>query len=81
MGYGSSFYGFLRTTRDSSGFLATVRPTSEKSGGAMRAPVIGLHPEFEQVIERSALQASLMLDTENGRNARVAAIEPEGPAL
>ncbi|MFH0980070.1 MAG: ADP-ribosylglycohydrolase family protein [Planctomycetota bacterium] len=72
-GYASSFYGFLCRIRDGSEFVAKIRPTSDKSGGAMRAPAVGLYPDLGQVIERSSLQASLTHDTEDGRNAAVAA--------
>ena len=72
-GYAQGFYQFLRQIRDGEQFLAQIRPTSDKSGAAMRAAPIGVFPAIQQVIERATLQAKLTHDTPDGVNAAIAA--------
>ncbi len=72
-GYAQGFYHFLRRVKDGEQFLAEIRPTSDKSGAAMRAAPIGLYPDIQQVIERATIQARLTHDTPDGINAAVAA--------
>src|SRR5258708_1686589 len=43
-GYATGFYHFLLHVRDGEQFLRNIRPTSEKSGAAMRAAPIGIYP-------------------------------------
>lgn len=72
-GYAGGFYDFLRATRTGETFVANIRPTSEKSGAAMRAAPVGIYPTIAEVIERSTVQARLTHDTPNGIAAAVAA--------
>jgi len=72
-GYATGFYHFLLHVRDGEQFLRNIRPTSEKSGAAMRAAPIGIYPTPSLVIERCTIQAVLTHDTPNGINAAVAA--------
>lgn len=72
-GYAQGFYQFLQRVRDGKQFLAEIRPTSDKSGAAMRAAPLGLYPDMQQVIERATIQARLTHDTPGGINAAVAA--------
>lgn len=72
-GYASGFYAFLQRVQSGRQFLAEIRPTSDKSGAAMRAAPIGVYPTVPEVIERARLQARLTHDTEDGTNAAVAA--------
>ena len=72
-GYATGFYHFLLHVRDGEQFLRNIRPTSEKSGAAMRAAPIGIYPTLSLVIERCTIQAVLTHDTPNGINAAVAA--------
>jgi ADP-ribosylglycohydrolase len=72
-GYAGGFYQFLQEVRDEREFLDRIRPTSEKSGAAMRACPIGVYPSTGTVIERARVQAALTHDTPAGTNAAVAA--------
>src|SRR5690348_5015332 len=71
-GYAGGFYSFLQKARDGEQFLREIRPTSDKSGAAMRAAPIGIYPSISQVIKRCTLQASLTHNTPDGVNAAVA---------
>ena len=72
-GYATGFYHFLLHVRDGEQFLRNIRPTSEKSGAAMRAAPIGIYPTLSLVIERCTIQAALTHNTPNGINAAVVA--------
>ena len=72
-GYATGFYHFLLHVRDGEQFLRNIRPTSEKSGAAMRAAPIGIYPTLSLVIERCTIQAVLTHNTPNGINAAVVA--------
>lgn len=72
-GYASGFYHFLNHVRDGEQFLREIKPTSEKSGAAMRAAPLGIYPTIPQVIERCTVQAALTHNTSNGINAASAA--------
>lgn len=72
-GYASGFYHFLQRVEDGQQFLREIRPTSSKSGAAMRAAPIGIYPSIALVMERCALQAALTHDTPDGTNAALAA--------
>lgn len=72
-GYAHRFYEFLCAVADGSEFLAKIRPSSDKSGAAMRAGPIGLFEDIEEVIRRSRLQATLTHDTPAGIHAAIAA--------
>jgi ADP-ribosylglycohydrolase len=72
-GYAGGFYQFLQEVRDGREFLKRIRPTSDKSGAAMRACPIGVFPSTGAVIERARVQAKLTHDTPTGTNAAVAA--------
>src|SRR4051812_30232713 len=71
-GYARGFYEFLTGVRDGADFLARIRPTSDKNGGAMRAVPVGVFARVEDVVEKSALQARLTHDTTEGTTAAVA---------
>lgn len=72
-GYAGSFYDFMVKAKSPWAFLEGIRPHSDKSGGAMRAPVIGLLPDEQQVIDTAMFQASLTHATQNGMEAAAAA--------
>lgn len=65
-GYARGFQAFLQTVKSGQDFLDRIRPTSEKNGAAMRAPIIGVLPSPEEVLRVAALQASLTHDTPAG---------------
>lgn len=71
-GYARGFYEFLTGVKDGADFLARIRPTSDKNGGAMRAVPVGVFARVEDVVEKSALQARLTHDTTEGATAAVA---------
>ncbi len=71
-GYARGFYEFLTGVKDGADFLARIRPTSDKNGGAMRAVPVGVFRRVEDVVEKSALQARLTHDTTEGATAAVA---------
>lgn len=72
-GYARKFYQFLLKIEDGSQFLAEIRGTSDKSGGAMRAAPIGILPRVEKVIEAATIQASITHNSPDGIAAAVAA--------
>ncbi len=72
-GYAGRFYKFLKQVKDGREFLANIRPTSDKSGAAMRAAPIGVLSSVEEVIQRSETQARITHDTPDGIAAAVAA--------
>jgi ADP-ribosylglycohydrolase len=72
-GYATGFFRFLLHVRDGEQFLREIKPTSEKSGAAMRAAPIGIYPSLSLVIERCTLQAALTHNTPNGINSAVVA--------
>lgn len=71
-GYAHGFYEFLSGVKDGADFLARIRPTSDKNGGAMRAAPVGVFARVEDVIEKAKLQAQLTHDTPEGTTAAVA---------
>lgn len=72
-GYASGFHAFLLEVADGTEFLARIRPDSDKSGAAMRAPPIGVFASTDEVIERATSQARLTHDTPGGIASAVAA--------
>jgi len=72
-GYAAGFFHFLQNVRDGEQFLSEIKPTSAKSGAAMRAAPIGIYPTLSLVIERCTIQAALTHNTPNGINAAVVA--------
>tara|TARA_Y100000310_G_scaffold91693_5_gene89178 strand:- start:3140 stop:4204 length:1065 start_codon:yes stop_codon:yes gene_type:complete len=71
-GYSGMFYKLLQQMTSGWDFLKMVRPFSDKSGGAMRAPVIGLLPNVSEVVQVARFQASLTHCTQLGMDAAVA---------
>lgn len=72
-GYASGFYRFLRQVKNGKEFLDGIRPTSDKSGAAMRSAPLGVFPSIQEVSEKCRIQARLTHDTLDGTNAAVAA--------
>jgi len=72
-GYARSFYEVLLKLECGEDFLATIKPNSVKSGGAMRAPVVGLLPNTVEVVNTAMFQASLTHATVIGMESAVAA--------
>ncbi len=72
-GYASGFYHFLRKIKGGEEFLQKINPTSEKSGAAMRAPIIGIFKDKQEVLEKTEIQAAITHDTKDGINAAKAA--------
>jgi len=73
LGYARRFRDFLLTVSDADDFLARVKPTSDRSGAAMRACPIGLYADEETVVGMAELQARLTHDTPGGIEAAKAA--------
>ncbi len=71
-GYAGRFYQFLKDTKTGEQFLKNIRPKSDKSGGAMRATVIGVFPTIEKVIDKATIQAKVTHDTPDGISASIA---------
>lgn len=65
-GYSHRFYDFLNTVKSGEEFLKKMLPDSEKSGAAMRAPVLGLLPSIRDILKLSESQAIITHDTPNG---------------
>jgi ADP-ribosyl-[dinitrogen reductase] hydrolase len=72
-GYAGRFFAFLQTVRTGEEFLSGVVPTSDKSGAAMRAPVLGVLPTIGAVIDRCRVQAAVTHNTPDGIHAACAA--------
>lgn len=72
-GYAGGFYRFLCEVTDGTDFLARMKPTSDKSGGAMRALPCGIYPSIDTVKSVAALQATITHNTTDGINAAIAA--------
>lgn len=72
-GYASRFYDFLLKVKDGDDFLKNIRPESDKSGAAMRAGVVGLFSDIDEVIEKTTIQAQVTHNTKGGINSAVAA--------
>lgn len=71
-GYAGPFYEILKQVSSADDFLQKIRPHSAKSGGAMRAPVLGLLQSTMQVVDVAMMQASLTHATRDGMNAAAA---------
>ncbi|HUT30419.1 MAG TPA: ADP-ribosylglycohydrolase family protein [Sedimentisphaerales bacterium] len=72
-GYAGGFYKFLCNVTNGVDFLEQMRPTSDKSGSAMRAASVGVFSTVEEVVEKCSLQASLTHNTADGIAAANAA--------
>lgn len=72
-GYAGGFYDFLCSVKNGQEFLARIQPDSDKSGAAMRAPIIGIYPTVKEVVDKTVMQAKLTHDTRDGIHAAVAA--------
>ncbi|MBN1121887.1 MAG: ADP-ribosylglycohydrolase family protein [Anaerolineae bacterium] len=68
-GYAGGFYEFLQRIESGEQFLAEIRPTSDKSGAAMRAGPIGVYSDLAEVKERCKLQAAITHNTPDGIHA------------
>lgn len=68
-GYASSFYHFLKKITDGEEFLKKIHGTSDKSGAAMRAPIIGIYKDKKEVLEKTEIQAAITHDSKDGINA------------
>lgn len=72
-GYASGFYHFLKKTETGEEFIKNINNTSEKSGAAMRAPLIGIYKDKKEVLEKTEIQAAITHNTKDGINAAKAA--------
>ena len=72
-GYAGGFQAFLKKTKSGKEFIENIRPTSDKSGAAMRSGPIGVYATIEEVISRSNQQASITHNTRDGKNAAIVA--------
>ena len=72
-GYASRFYDFLQEVKTGEEFLQKIIPHSDKSGAAMRAPLLGLLSDPKELIEKTRIQAAITHDTPDGINAAIAA--------
>jgi ADP-ribosyl-[dinitrogen reductase] hydrolase len=69
VGYANSFYGLLKEVQSGEELVERLKPDSDKSGGAMRAPLIGIFPSINEVKQKAAYQASITHNTEPGMAA------------
>lgn len=72
-GYAGGFHAILTAVNNGDELINTLTPHSIKSGGAMRAGLIGLLPDTDQVIDTAMFQASLTHATRIGMEAAAAA--------
>ncbi|WP_431270212.1 ADP-ribosylglycohydrolase family protein [Dankookia sp. P2] len=68
-GYAHGFRSVLEGAADGAGFLASLRPHSDKSGAAMRAGSVGLLPSIPAVLAVAATQARITHDSPGGTGA------------
>jgi ADP-ribosylglycohydrolase len=68
-GYAPGFYLFLRNHHDSESFLRDIRPSSERSGAAMRAAPLGLIKDLEELTDKCNAQAAVTHKTLKGMNS------------
>lgn len=74
-GYAPGFGRFLRGVESGPDFLARIRPTSDRSGAAMRAGPIGVLPDVGEVLHRADVQARITHNTQGGvSSAKAAAV-------
>lgn len=73
VGYARGFRRFLVEVKDGEEFLAKIRPDSDKSGGAMRSPLLGLLPDLKTLIAHTRIQCALTHNTPAGKAAAVVA--------
>lgn len=74
-GYAPRFYQFLRSAENADDFCTRIRPTSDRSGAAMRAGPIGLISDIGALLEKAVIQARVTHDTEPGvASAQAAAL-------
>lgn len=64
--YAQGFYMFLCSCADGSDFAARIKPTSARSGAAMRVGPIGLYADIEKVMRVAKRQAQTTHDTPEG---------------
>ena len=72
-GYAKRFRALLDEVKNGSELLARINPESERNGAAMRAPIIGLFPDLDEVKYLAELQASLTHNTKGGVDSSIAA--------
>lgn len=65
-GYSRHFYALLNEVKDGDELRAKINPVSEKTGAAMRAGVIGMLPNHQQVLEYAEIQARVTHNTPMG---------------
>jgi len=73
-GYAKGFYQFLLQVESGKEFLETIGGKSDKSGGAMRTTPIGLLQDFNEIMEKTILQASITHNSPAGLAAAQAAV-------
>jgi ADP-ribosyl-[dinitrogen reductase] hydrolase len=73
VGYAKGFYHLLLGSSNSTDFLEKIRPSSDKSGAAMRSCPIGILSSEQQIIEYSKMQAAITHNTDKGIGAAVGA--------
>ncbi|MBM7775374.1 ADP-ribosylglycohydrolase [Actinokineospora baliensis] len=74
-GYASGFHALLSEVHTGAELLSRLRPTSDKSGAAMRAAPIGLLPTTPDVLHHAELQAKITHNTPAGiASAQAAAL-------
>jgi ADP-ribosyl-[dinitrogen reductase] hydrolase len=71
-GYARGFVSLLLSVNNGRELLDAIRPTSDKSGAAMRAFPIGLYPNLDRVKTVADIQAQVTHNTPDGRAAAIA---------
>ncbi len=75
LGYSSGFYNFLIHQKNSKDFLEQIHSDSDRSGAAMRATPIGILENTSEVLEKTAIQASITHNTDSAiRSAQAASL-------
>ena len=65
-GYSKRLYYVLSEVTDGQAFLESIKPISTRNGAAMRAYPIGVLSDVAEVLDYSAIQASITHDTPQG---------------
>ena len=72
-GYAKGFFEFLKSIHSGEEFLQKIRPDSNRNGAAMRAPVLGVLQDVQQVQHLARLQATVTHNTTEGKDSAVVA--------
>lgn len=72
-GYTTYFLNVLLNSQNGQEMMSKINGKSTKSGAAMRAGVLGLYSDFQEVVEKAKIQATVTHDSWIGQHSAVGA--------